>query len=158
MTADKPTTRGKPVAVNRKARHEYHILETCQAGIELRGTEVKSVRAGQVALTGAYARIENDEAVLHGLSIAAYEQGNRFNHEPKRPRRLLLHKREIRRLQVQADQKGLALVPLAVVLVRGRVKIDLGVCRGKRQADKRETIRRRSADRDAARAVRNAVR
>jgi len=155
MTAETPTTRGKPVAVNRKARHEYHVLETVQAGIALQGTEVKSVRAGQAALAGAYARIENGEAFLHGLTIAPYEQGNRFNHDPTRPRRLLLHKREIRKLQVQAEQKGLSLVPLAVVLVRGRVKIDLGVCRGKRMADKRETIRRRTADRDAERAMRS---
>ncbi|MBN1557449.1 MAG: SsrA-binding protein SmpB [Lentisphaerae bacterium] len=142
------------LAVNRKARRDYQVLERIEAGVALRGTEVKAVRRGGVGFAGAFAQFENGEAVLINLNIPPYEQGNRFNHEPTRPRRLLLHKKEIQRLQAQSEQKGLALVPLAVYLKRGRVKIELGLCRGKRQHDKRETLRRQDADREAARALR----
>jgi len=141
------------IATNRRARHDYHILERIEAGIALHGTEVKSLRAGQISLTGAHARVENGEAILYGVNISPYEFGNRFNHEPDAPRRLLLHRREIRHLGAQSDQKGCALVPLSVYLKRGRVKVELGVCRGKQQQDKRETLRRRTAEREAARAM-----
>ena len=144
------------ITVNRRALRDYHVLETIEAGIELRGTEVKSLRQGHVSLVGAFARIDKGEAILHGLNISPYDHGNQFNHDPERPRRLLLHKYEINRLQAQAEQKGLSLVPLGLDFKRGRVKVSLGVCRGKQTQDKRETLKRRTADREAARAIRNA--
>jgi len=144
----------RQITVNRRALRDYHVLERVEAGIELRGTEVKSIRLGHVSMTGAYARIDKGEAWLLGLNISPYDHGNIFNHEPERPRRLLLHKQEIRKLQAQAEQKGLALVPLSMNFRRGRVKVEIGVCRGKQSHDKRETIKRRTADREAARAMR----
>jgi SsrA-binding protein len=141
------------LAVNRKARHDYTVLERLEAGIELRGTEVKSIRAGSTSLTGGFIRVENGEAFLCGINVPPYEHGNRFNHAPDRPRRLLLHAREIHQLQVHLEQKGNALVPLALYLKRGKVKLELGICRGKRAPDKRETLRRRTADREAERAM-----
>ena len=146
------------LASNRRALHEYFVLERFEAGVELRGTEVKSIREGHIALTGAFARVENGEVILFGVNITPYEFGNRFNHPPDRPRRLLLHKREIGKLQSQADQKGHALIPLAVYLKRGLIKIELGVCKGKQHYDKRETLRKKTADRDAARATADAGR
>jgi SsrA-binding protein len=151
MAAAKQDSR--PVALNRRARHEFHVLETLEAGIVLQGTEVKSIRAGSVSLAGAYARIDRGQAVLQGMNISPYEQGNRFNHDPVRPRRLLLHAREIEHLKAQTEQQGLTLVPLAVAIRRGRVKIDIGICRGKQTHDKRETLKRRTADREARRAM-----
>ncbi len=144
----------RQITVNRRALRDYHVLERVEAGIELRGTEVKSIRLGHISMTGAYARIEKGEAWLLGLNISPYDHGNQFNHPPERPRRLLLHKQEIRKLQSQSEQKGLALVPLAMHFRRGRVKVEIGVCRGKQSHDKRETIKRRTADREAARAMR----
>jgi SsrA-binding protein len=144
----------RQITVNRRARRDYQVLEQVEAGIELRGTEVKSLRLGHVSMVGAYARIENGEAVLLGLNIPPYDHGNRFNHDPERPRRLLLHKHEIGKLQAQAEQKGLALVPLSLNFKRGLVKVEIGVCRGKQAHDKRETIKRRTADREASRAIR----
>ena len=145
----------RQITVNRRALRDYKVLERVEAGIELRGTEVKSIRLGHVSMVGAFARIENEEAFLFGLNISPYDHGNQFNHDPERPRRLLLHKHEILKLQAQAEQKGLALVPLAMQFRKGRVKVEIGVCRGKQEHDKRETIKRRTADREAARAVRN---
>ncbi len=144
----------RQITVNRRALRDYQVLERIEAGIELRGTEVKSIRLGHISMIGAYARIEKGEAFLHGLNISPYDHGNQFNHDPERPRRLLLHKLEIRKLQAQAEQKGLALVPLSMQFRRGRVKVEIGVCRGKQSHDKRETIKRRTADREAARAMR----
>ena len=141
------------IAANRKALREYSVLERYEAGIQLLGTEVKSARLGHVTLTGSYAAEEGGELFLYGTRIEPYEQGNRFNHDPDRRRRLLLHRREIRSLTAQADQKGYALIPLNMYLRRGRVKLEIGLCRGKAQHDKRETLRRRTAERDAARAV-----
>ena len=132
---------------------EYTVLELHEAGIQLLGTEVKSARLGQVTLTGSYAGAEGSEIILYGARIEPYEQGNRFNHDPVRPRRLLLHRREIRSLASQAEQKGYALVPLRMYLKQGRLKVEIGLCRGKAQHDKRETLRKRTAERDAARAV-----
>mgnify|MGYP005844169851 FL=1 len=143
----------KVMATNRRARHDYFILETLEAGIELRGTEVKSVRAGEVSLAESFADVENGQVVLRDLHIQPYRCGNVHNHEPKRPRRLLLHEREIARLQGLCAVKGQALIPLDLHLRRGRVKVELGVCKGKHFADKRETLRRREADREARRAV-----
>jgi SsrA-binding protein len=144
----------RQITVNRRALRDYHVLERVEAGIELRGTEVKSIRLGHISMTGAYARIDKGEAWLLGLNISPYDHGNQFNHDPERPRRLLLHKAEIHKLQAQAEQKGLSLVPLSMQFRRGKVKVEIGTCRGKQSHDKRETIKRRTSDREAARAMR----
>ncbi|MDP6525762.1 MAG: SsrA-binding protein SmpB [Kiritimatiellia bacterium] len=141
------------IASNRRALHDYSVLERIEAGVELKGTEVKSLRAGHVSMTGCFARIDAGEVFLQGFNIPAYEHGNRFNHDSDRPKRLLLHRKEITRLQVQTEQKGLSVIPLNVYLRRGKIKVELGVCKGKRKYDKRETLRRRTADRDAKRAM-----
>ena len=144
----------KLVCQNRKARHDYEILETIEAGIALTGTEVKSMRDGRVNLTDAYARIDNEEAFLHNMHVSPYERGGRFNHEPTRTRKLLLHKGEIRRLFGKVQIKGLTLVPLAVYFLKGKVKVELGVARGKKQADRREDVATREAEREMERALR----
>jgi SsrA-binding protein len=141
------------VAVNRRALRDYTVLQRFEAGIELVGTEVKAVRNGEANFAGSFARVENDELMLFSLNIPAYEHGNRFNHDPTRPRRLLMHKREIGRLQGQIEQKGLSLVPLRLYFKGGWVKLELGLCKGKKQADKRETLRRKTLDREAHRAM-----
>ena len=143
----------KPIATNRRARHDYAVLERLEAGVELRGTEVKSLRQGQASLAGSFCRIENGQVFAHGFSIPPYDFGNRFNHPADRPKRLLLHRGQIDKLAVQTEQKGFVLIPLSAYFRRNIVKIDIGVCRGKRQEDKRETLKRRDADRDAARAM-----
>jgi len=143
----------RKVAANRKAFHDYQVLEKIEAGIELVGTEVKSVRTGQVGLSGAFGRREGGSIILQGVNIPPYEQGNRFNHDPVRPRRLLLHRREIERLGAAVEEKGLALVPLSIYLKRGWVKVEIGLCRGKTHGDKRETLRRKMTDRETARAM-----
>lgn len=144
---------GKRIATNRKARRDYEVLESLEAGVELQGTEVKSVRTGKIDLSGAFARVEGNSVTLHSLNIPAYEHGNRFNHDPVRPRRLLLHRREIGRLRNQAEEKGYSLIPLNLYLKRGWVKIELGVCRGKSRGDKRETLRRKTVDRETSREI-----
>ena len=150
----KPARGGRNLTVNRKASHDYSILEKIEAGIELLGTEVKSVRNGDAGLAGAFAKIENGQLFLQQVSIPPYEFGNRFNHDTLRTRRLLVHRGEIRRLQALQEQKGMALVPLRLYLTgKGLVKVELGVCRGKTQEDRRETIKRREADREARAAV-----
>jgi len=142
--------------VNRKARHEYHIDETYEAGIALSGTEIKSIRAGKANLQDSFARIENGELVLYNMHISPYEQGNRFNHEPKRPRKLLMHKREIMRLFGQTREKGYSLIPLKVYFKSGKwAKVELALARGKKQYDKREDIAARDAQRDIDRAIRD---
>ncbi len=141
------------IASNRRALHDYSVQERIEAGVELKGTEVKSLRAGHVSMTGCFARIDGGEVFLQGFNIPAYEHGNRFNHDSDRLKRLLLHRKEITRLQVQTEQKGLSVIPLNVYLRRGKIKVELGVCKGKRKYDKRETLRRRTADRDAKRAM-----
>ncbi|MBD3347715.1 MAG: SsrA-binding protein SmpB [Candidatus Eisenbacteria bacterium] len=145
----------KVIAKNKRARHDYHIVDSMEAGIILRGTEVKSVRQGKVQLIDGYARVENGELYLHGVHISPYEQGGRYNVDPRRVRKLLMHKNEIARLERQVMEKGMALIPLSVYLKRGKVKVEVGVCRGKKRYDKRETIKRRDAARDAERALRN---
>ncbi len=147
------------LARNRKALHDYNVVERLEAGIQLLGTEVKVVRAGEAGLSGAYAQVDrNGEAMLCNVTIPPYDFGNRFNHDSQRIRKLLLHKKEIRKLKAFAEQKGNSIVPLSLYLSHGRVKVELGICRGKAMADKRETIRRREADRDAARAMADAFR
>ena len=148
----------KLIVQNRRARRDYHVLDRVEAGLELRGTEVKSLRAGHITLKDSYADVENGEAFLVGVHISPYEQGNIYNHDPERPRRLLLHKREIVRLGQQIAEKGLTLVPLRVYFKRGRVKVQLGLCRGKHTVDKRNTLRERDIKRDAERDLRDATR
>ena len=142
----------KVIAVNRKARHEYFIEETHDAGIALSGTEVKSIRAGKVSLQESYAKVEDGEMWLVGMHIAPYEQGSRWNLDPIRRRKLLLHKNEIVRLQAKSQQKGLALVPISIFFERGYAKIELGLARGKKLYDKREAIAERDAQREERRA------
>ena len=136
---------------NRKARHDYTVLETIECGIVLTGTEVKSVRHGEVSLAGAFAVVYGNELWLQGADIAAYKFGNRFNHEPKSQRKLLVHAKEVRELQLKTEAKGLTLVPLKVFLKRGRIKVDLGVCRGKQLHDKRDALKKKDLRRDLER-------
>ena len=138
-------------AENRKARHDYTVLETIECGIVLSGTEVKSVRHGEVSLAGAYGAVLKGELWLLGADIAAYKFGNRFNHEPKSQRKLLVHGKEIRELQLKTEAKGLTLVPLKVYLKHGKIKVDLGVCRGKQLHDKRDALKKKDLRRDLER-------
>lgn len=144
----------KKIVSNKRALRDYLVEDRLEAGIELRGTEVKSVKEGHISLVGAFASIERRQCILSGVNILPYEHGNRFNHEPARPRQLLLHRNEINKLRVQVEQKGYTLIPLSIYLKRGLVKVELGICKGKRQIDKREIIKKRSADREAERAIR----
>ncbi len=144
------------VAENRRARHDYHIEESIEAGIVLTGSEIKSVRAGRVNLRGSYARVVNNEVFLYEAHISPYEQsGTYFNHDPMRPRKLLLHRREIRRLIGLVRQKGLTLVPLRIYFKGRRAKVELGIARGKKLYDKREDIAKRDAQRDIERALKS---
>ncbi|MSS70817.1 MAG: SsrA-binding protein SmpB [Candidatus Latescibacteria bacterium] len=143
----------KIIAQNRRARYEYHILETFEAGLVLNGTEVKALRGGKASLPESYARVENGEVFLIGAHIDEYDQGNRFNHDPTRRRKLLLHRREINRLIGRVEERGLTLVPLRMYFRRGKAKVELGLARGKKMHDKRETIARREAEREVASAM-----
>lgn len=143
----------KVLVQNRKARHEYFILETFECGIELCGTEVKSLRNGKANLADAYASIDNGEVFIKGMNISPFEQGNIFNRDPLRVRKLLLHKHEIRKLIGQIKQQGLTLIPLSVYLKGSLVKVSLGLAKGKKLYDKREDIAKRDAKRDAERAI-----
>lgn len=143
----------KVVATNRKARHDYFIEDTVEAGIVLTGTEIKSVRAGRANLQDSFALIRNGEMWLVGAHISPYVHGNRENHDPTRDRKLLLHRREIDRLAGKVQERGYTLVPLRVYLRDGRAKVELGLAKGKRQYDKRETIAKRDSDREMRRAV-----
>ena len=149
---DKPAER--VVAENRKARHEYEIVDTLECGIALVGSEVKSLRGGRMSLDEAYGRIDGDEVWLIGCDIPEYEKANRLNHQPKRPRKLLLHRREIRKFAGQAFEKGLTLVPLKMYFKNGRVKLLLGVGRGRKAHDKREKLKAASAKREIETALR----
>lgn len=143
----------KLVATNRRARHEYHILETYEAGIMLSGTEIKSVRAGRVSLAEGFARIAGGEAWLEGVHISPYEHGGRYNLDPVRRRKLLLHRDELARLAGKTKEKGLTLVPLRLYIKRHRAKVELGLARGKKLYDKREAMAERSAQREIERAL-----
>ncbi len=143
----------KVVAVNRKARHEYEVEEVYEAGLVLTGTEIKSVRASRANLQDSYARIDNQEVWVYNMHISPYEAGNRYNVEPKRPRKLLLHRREIERLRGRVEQRGLTLIPLQLYLRDGRAKLEVGLARGKHLQDRREDIARRTADREIERAM-----
>jgi len=142
------------VTRNRKAWHDYFVLEEYEAGIELCGTEVKSLRQGRVNLKDSWCGIKNGEIFVHGMHISPYEKGNIFNREPARPRRLLMHKREIMRLLGESGQQGLAIIPLSLYFKNGRAKLQIGLCKGKKLYDKREDAARRDAKRDAERAMR----
>ena len=145
----------KTVAHNRKARHDYFILDTFECGIVLTGTEIKSVRAGNLNLKDSYASIENGELWLYGVHISPYEKGTYYNHEPERDRKLLMHRHEIIRLNSKTREKGLTLVPLSVYIKNGkRAKVELGLAKGRTVHDKRDMIADRDAKRDIARAVR----
>jgi len=146
----------KVVARNRKARHEYEILDTFEAGMELKGPEVKSLRAGNVSFQDSFARVDGGEVWLHSLHISPYEQANRFNQDPVRTRRLLLNRNEIRQMVIKTEEKGLTLVPLEIYFTKGYAKLTLAVARGKKLHDKRETLKRRQQDREARRAVESA--
>ena len=145
---------GKTIAVNRKARFNYEILETVEAGLVLQGTEIKSIRAGRANLSDAYARPVNGELWLVNAHIAQYPSGNINNHDPTRPRKLLLHKDQIRRLSGQVAERGLTIVPLRLYLKRHVAKVELGVARGRRRYDKRRVIIEREREREAREAVR----
>ena len=150
-TAQKEST--KTIAVNRQARHEYFVMEALETGIELVGTEVKSLRAGHVNLKDAWVDIEDGQLYVKGMHISPYEKGNIFNKDPRRPRRLLAHKAEIRRLGQQIKLQGYTLVPLSLYFKHGRVKLELGLCKGKKLYDKRATAAARDAKRDIDRAL-----
>lgn len=151
MAKDDTPPDTQSIARNRRARHEYHILETWEAGLALTGTEVKSLRNGKANLTDAYGIVKDGEVYLLNLHIAPYEQGNQFNHEPTRTRKLLLHRREIRRLIGSVERQGLTLVPLELYFKRGRAKVALALGKGKKEHDKRDDQRKRDDEREIAR-------
>ncbi|TMN21302.1 SsrA-binding protein SmpB [Lentibacillus cibarius] len=153
-----PKGSGKVIAQNKKARHEFFIEETIEAGIVLKGTEIKSIRAGRVNLKDSHARIDNrGEMQLVNMHIAPYEQGNQFNHDPTRSRKLLLHRKEIDKLTGQIQQKGYSLVPLKVYIKNGVAKVLIGIGKGKKKYDKREDLKRKQMKRDADRAVKESM-
>ena len=141
----------KVVATNRKARHEFFLLETYEAGIALQGSEIKSVRAGQISLAEAFVRIDGQEAWLEDAHIAPYDQASRYNHEPRRPRKLLLHRAEIHRLWNEVRQKGVTIIPLSVYIKDGRAKVEIAEAKGKKLYDKRAEIAKRDAKREIER-------
>ena len=151
-STEKPATK-KTLARNKKALHEYQILEQYEAGIVLVGPEVKSIRAGKVSLAESFARVERGEVWLHDMHVSPYDPASRWNADPLRPRKLLLHTREIRKLIGATEQKGLTLVPLELYLYRGKVKVALALARGKKLHDKRESLKRKDVQREIQRAV-----
>lgn len=144
-----------PLAQNKKARHDYQIFETLEAGLVLTGTEIKSVRERRINLKDGFAQIHNGEAWLMNVHISEYTQGNRFNHDPLRARKLLLHKKEIQKLTGQTSEKGITIVPLKVYLKHGFAKVLLGIAKGKHDYDKRETIKKRDQEREIRRTLKN---
>ncbi len=149
--AQKVVKKAAPAVDNRRARHEFHILESLEAGIALTGTEIKSIRAGGISLNQAYARLRNGEMWLLGMHVPAYKQGSFSNVDPDRPRKLLLHKEQIARLGGKASEKGLTLVPLRLYFTRGKAKIEIGLARGKKLWDKRADTAKRDVEREIAR-------
>lgn len=145
----------KQIAANRKAFHDYFVLERYEAGIELAGTEVKSIRAGALNLKDSYCTVRDGELFVRGMHISPYEKGNIFNRDPARPRRLLMHKKEIRKLNARVMQEGIALIPLSVYFKDSRVKVEVGLCKGKKLYDKRESDAKRQAERDIDRMIKN---
>lgn len=153
--AEKKNEGQKIIAQNKKAWHDYFVEEKYEAGIELAGTEIKSIRGGAVNLKDSYCSFENGELYVTGMHVSPYEQGNRFNHEPMRDRRLLMHKREILKLQGFTQQKGYSLIPLSLYFSRGYVKVELGLCRGKKLYDKRASDAERQANRTMERQLKS---
>jgi SsrA-binding protein len=153
MSSEPERTGKKTIARNKKALHEYQILETWEAGVVLAGPEVKSIRAGKVSLAESFAKVERGEVWLHGMHISAYDPASRWNGDPVRPRKLLLHNREIRKLIGATEQQGLTLVPLELYLTRGRVKVAIALARGKKLHDKRADLKRKAIDRETQRAI-----
>ena len=156
MAVAKTQSNEKLIASNKKAFHEYHVLDKLEAGLELTGTEVKALREGAANLKDAYVTFKNGEAFLFGAHISPYAHGNRENHDPIRTRKLLLHRREIEKLHVQVTEKGLTIVPLRLYFKGSRVKAEIGVVRGKKLYDKRESEKKREADRETAAAIKSA--
>jgi SsrA-binding protein len=159
MSKQKPTTdrehdNERVVSQNRSARHEYEVIDALECGIMLVGSEVKSLRTGHISLDEAYARVKNEEVWLVGCDIPEYVQANQFNHEPRRPRKLLLHRREIKKFASKAYETGLTLVPLKMYFKKGKAKLLLGICRGRKLHDKREKLKKQSVQRDIQRALR----
>lgn len=150
-----PKGTGKVIAQNKKANHDYFIEETYETGIVLQGTEIKSLRAGRANMKDSYAKVQNGEVFLHNMHISPYEQGNRYNHDPLRTRKLLLHKREISKLIGFTKETGYTLVPLKIYLKNGYAKLLLGLGKGKKQYDKREDLKQKEAKRDIERAFRD---
>ncbi|MBR6610560.1 MAG: SsrA-binding protein SmpB [Oscillospiraceae bacterium] len=149
---------GQTITVNRAARHEYFVLETYEAGIELYGTEIKSIQNGSVNLKESWADIQNGEVFINGMHISPYEKGNIFNKDPFRVRKLLLHKKEINKLAGKIKQEGLTLIPLSLYFKKQYVKVELGLCKGKKLYDKRDAIAKRDAKRDIDRAMKERTR
>ena len=146
----------KIVSNNKKAYHDYFILDTYEAGIELKGTEIKSVRKGSANLKDAFIRIKNDEAFIENMHIAPYEQGNRFNHDPLRTRKLLLHKKEIKKLQKEVKENGLTIIPTKLYFNTSKAKVEIALAKGKKLYDKRQDLKAKDAKRDVERALKNA--
>ncbi|CAI2576554.1 SsrA-binding protein [Apilactobacillus kunkeei] len=156
MVKKKPTNKDDNlVAQNRKALHDYRVLQTYEAGIALTGTEIKSVRASRVNLKDGFAQIRDGQATLMNVHISEYEQGNQFNHDPLRNRKLLLHKQEIKRLAKETDKKGVTIVPLKMYLKKGFAKVLIGVAEGKHEYDKRETMKKRDQEREISRVLKH---
>ena len=145
----------KIITSNRKAHHDYAIIESIEAGIQLKGTEVKSIRAGHASLSDSFARLEKDELFLYNMNIPPYEFGNIYNTDPVRPRKLLLHRRQIRKLASEVSTKHLALIPLKLYFKNGLCKVELALAKGKRQYDKREAIKKRESDRELKRVLKS---
>jgi SsrA-binding protein len=150
-----PKGEGNVVAQNKKARHDYHIEETFEAGIVLQGTEIKSIRAGRANLKDSFARVQNGELFLHNMHVSTYEQGNRYNHDPLRTRKLLLHRKEINRLLGATKEQGYSIVPLKMYLKNGFAKLLIGLAKGKKNYDKRDDLRKKDAKREIERAFRD---
>ena len=146
----------KIVAQNKKAYHDYFILDTYEAGIELQGTEIKSIRKGSVNLKDSFIRIRNDEAFIDNMHIAPYEQGNRFNHEPLRQRKLLLHKKEIKKMQKELKENGLTIVPTKLYFNTSKLKVEIALARGKKLYDKRQDLKEKDSKRDIEKALKHA--
>lgn len=153
--AKKSSPKDKPLAQNKKASHDYHILDTIEAGIVLTGTEIKSIRAARINLKDGFAQIKNGEAWLMNVHISLYDQGNQFNHDPLRNRKLLLHRKQINQLAGEISKKGVTLVPLKVYIKNGFAKVLLGLAQGKHDYDKRESIKKRDQEREIRRTLKN---
>jgi SsrA-binding protein len=142
------------ISQNRRARYEYEVLDTLECGIVLVGSEVKSIRGGKMSIEEAFGRVKDDELWLIGADVPEYPQASLLNHVPKRPRKLLIHRREIRKFADRAKEQGLTLIPLKMYFIKGRIKVLMGLCRGKKKHDKREAMKKRDSNRDIGRAMR----